>query len=329
MKLKRLVTTVLFVVLSSLLAHAQDLDTALSKLTDDLAAKIKAGGCKKVTVLDFTDLQGGSSELGRYIAEQLNVDLVMTKHDFAVLDRANLKSILAEHKLTATGLVDPENAKQLGKFAGVDALIIGNITPYGKHIKLAVKVITTETAEIVGAAKAEFQSDDTVQQLLAQPTEQTDVTGTQQPAEPANKPFGDLSAKVDSLRVNLGDGHYGYATMTLIITNASKSLTYGVGVDPNFYQNFNLSNKRGDIFRATEVTGIDTIFQAPGGFRGSLTEIPPRSAITITAKSQVGWMGKAGEYPPYHFQTEVVFGPEKDGRCDDLKKYNLVRDIKN
>jgi len=42
----------------------------------------------------------------------------MSKRDFSVLDRANLNSILAEHKLTAKGLVDPENAKKLGMFSG-------------------------------------------------------------------------------------------------------------------------------------------------------------------------------------------------------------------
>jgi len=73
----------------------------------------RVDGKKKVTVLDFTDLQGGASELGKYIAEQLTVNLVMGKREFSVLDRANLKSILAEHKLTSTGLVDPENAKKL------------------------------------------------------------------------------------------------------------------------------------------------------------------------------------------------------------------------
>src|SRR5215468_7972996 len=102
------------------------MDNELSVLAEKLAVPIKEHGKKKVTVIDFTDLQGGSSELGRYIAEQLTVNLVMAKRDFAVLDRANLKSILAEHKLTASGLVDPENAKKLGMFAGVDALILGN-----------------------------------------------------------------------------------------------------------------------------------------------------------------------------------------------------------
>ncbi len=112
-------------------AQAQDIDTELSNLAGKLATQVNDHGKKKVAVLDFTDLQGGSSELGKYIAEQLTVNLVMGKRDFSVLDRANLKSILAEHKLTATGLVDPENAKKLGMFAGVDALILGTIIPKG------------------------------------------------------------------------------------------------------------------------------------------------------------------------------------------------------
>ena len=76
------------------------------------------------------------------------------------------------------------------------------------------------------------------------------------------------------------------------------------------------------------MTGIDTVFESFGGYRGSLTDIPPRSAITIVAKSQVGWMGKPGEYRPYSFQTEVVFGAESDGQYLDKKKYNLVLEIK-
>jgi TolB-like protein len=305
------------------------MDTELSKLTEDLSAKIKDNGSKKVTVLDFTDLQGGSSELGKYIAEQLTVDFVMAKRNFAVLDRANLKSILAEHKLTATGLVDPENAKQLGKFAGVDALIIGNIIPMGENINLTAKVITTETAEVVCAAKAKFKTDDTVKQLLTQPAPSADLPGANQPAAPAPKPFGDLQATVASMQLLPGDNIYGAARLTLIITNTSASHIYGVAIHPNFRNNFNLANSRGDEFEIFQVSGIDTAFKGfDGGYNGSLTDISPKSAITIEAKSQVRWRGKPGDYRPYHLQTEVVFGAESNGRHPDLKKYNLVLDIK-
>src|SRR5436190_19976172 len=97
------------VLCSTAVGQAQEMDKELQKLADKLAISIKEKGKKKVTVLDFTDLQGVATELGRYVAEELTVNLVMAKQDFSVLDRANLRKIMAEHKLTAAGLVDPED----------------------------------------------------------------------------------------------------------------------------------------------------------------------------------------------------------------------------
>lgn len=329
MKSHRFVAIALCFVLCSLIARAQDMDTELTKLTEDLAGKITANGNKKVTVLDFTDLQGGSSELGKYIAEQLTVDFVMSKRDFTVLDRANLKSILAEHKLTATGLVDPENAKQLGKFAGVDALIIGNIIPIGSNTTLTVKIITTETAEVVGAAKAKFKTDDTVQQFLSQPAQPTEISNPGQPQlSPPQKPFGDLLAQAESINVTSGDGVYGYATLTLIITNTSASLTYGVSANPDFYNKMNLSDSQGNVFRMTEVTGIETAYESFRSITGKASEIAPQSAITIVAKSQVRWSGSAGEHPPYRFQTELIFGAMSKGSVIEVRKCDLALNIK-
>ena len=310
-------------------ARAQDMDTELAGLADKLAASIKSNGKTKVAVIDFTDLQGGTSgELGKYIAEQLTVNLVIDKQGFSVLDRANLKKILAEHKLTSMGLIDPENAKMLGMFSGVDALVLGTIIPKGGTVSLTAKIITTDTAEIVGAARAQFKSDDTVQQLTAKPSTPDDTAQPSTPAEPVKKLFGDLDAKVTSFTLNPGDNMYGYGQLTLTITNTSATTTYGVAVNPDFYNKFNLSNDRGDEFKATEVNGISTVFQGYNGWQGHMTDIPPQSSIRITSKSQVRWNGSPGEYRPYHFQTEVVFGPASKGRYQNLTKYNLVLDIK-
>jgi len=243
------------------------------------------------------------------------------------LDRANRKSILDEHQLTASGLIDPATAKKLGLFTGVDALIIGNITPIGTTINLTAKIITTETSEVVGGAKAKFKSDDATQQLLSQPAQAKEASGGSA-ATPPPKPFGDLQAKVESLQLLPGDNVYGFARLTLIITNTSASQTYGVALNPDFRNKFNLINSRGDQFEVTEVSGIDTAFEGFGGVRGSVTDISPKSSSTIVAKSQVRWTGRPGEYRPYHLQTEVIFGAESEGRHPDLRKYNLVLDIK-
>jgi len=312
-----------------IVAQSQDMDTALSALAANVASQIADHGNKKVTVLDFTDLQGGQSELGRYVAEQMTVDLVMAKHNFAVLDRANLKSILAEHKLTAEGLVDPDNAKKLGQFAGVDALIIGNIVPMNSNIKLTVKIITTDTAEVIGASKAEFKSDDTIQQLLSNPAKTANVDQAA-PAGPAgfNRPFGDLVAKPISLRFKDGDQYYGYATATLTISNANSSATYKVAVNPDFRNQFSLSNSRNDAFEVYKVDGIGQAFKSFVGYQGTFIDIPPQTATTVTVESQVPWQGeRSGDFRPYHLQTEVVFGTDDQGRVSNPRTYNLVMDI--
>ncbi len=334
MKTARIIAVSLCVILSfTKPIPAQEMDKELSDVASKLAPLINENGKKRVAVLDFTDLQGGSSELGKYVAEQMIVNLVMVKSNFSVLDRANFRKILAEHKLTATGLIDPENAKKLGQFTGVDALILGTIVSKGQKVAVTAKIITTDTAEIVGAAKTEFKSDESIQQLLAQAakSEETKETGGEQPATPATtkpKPFGDLQAKVESLKLLPGDNIYGSARLTFIITNTSATTTYGVAVNPDFYNKFNLSNSRGDEFKATEVSGIDTAFESGSGFAGSLTDIPPKTAITIVSKSQVRWVGKPGEYRPYRLQAIVYFSEESEGRYPNQRKYNLVLDIK-
>lgn len=303
----------------------------MNKLAKSITERQKT----KIAVIDFGDLEGNpKGELGKYIAEQLTVNLVTTKRSFSVLDRANLKKILAEHKLTSQGLIDPENAKKLGQFAGVDALILGTMVPKGtKSVGITAKIITTDTAEIVGAARAEFKSDDMVQDLMAKTVKvepPPEDAGGDKPAPkpPAPKLFGDLKVQTQNVKYVPGDNYYGYASLTMVITNTSATTTYGVAFEADPYNNLHLSNSRGDEFKATELKGVGTAFKSYNGYQGELTDVPPNSAITITSKSQVQWNGKPGDYRPYRIEAIVFFGEEDQGRYPNLRKYNLVIDAK-
>jgi hypothetical protein len=64
------------------------------------------------------------------------------------------------------------------------------------------------------------------------------------------------------------------------------------------------------------------------GFAGDVTDLPPKSAITITSKSQVRWTTRPGDYRPYRLQTVVIFGEEVNGRHPNLRKHNLILDYK-
>lgn len=136
-------------------------------LASDMSEKIANSGKAKIAVVDFTDLRGDVTELGRFISEELSVSLAGTGKGFKIVDRTHLKSILQEHKLSTTGLIDPTTARKLGEIAGVEALITGSLTPFGDTVRITVKVLDTETAEIIDAKKENIAKTEIIEELLA------------------------------------------------------------------------------------------------------------------------------------------------------------------
>ncbi|HRP63651.1 MAG TPA: FlgO family outer membrane protein [Phycisphaerales bacterium] len=131
----------------------------------------------RVTVLDFTDIQNRQNELGRFLALQLANELV-TLRNVAVLDRANLETIMAEHQLTAEGLLRPEDAKKLGQFAGVDAILIGNVSLMGDNVEVFVRAISTETSEILASGRARLSASDELRRMLGLRVDTRAAAGT-------------------------------------------------------------------------------------------------------------------------------------------------------
>lgn len=148
---------------SSVMAYEKE----IQGISTDIAGKITASGKKKIAVVDFTDLQGDTTELGRFIAEELSVDLTTDAQKFEVIDRMHLKSLLKEHKLTLSGLLSQETVKEIGQISGVDALVTGTVTPFGDSIRVTCKVIATYSAKVLGAAKADIAKTKTIEELLS------------------------------------------------------------------------------------------------------------------------------------------------------------------
>ncbi len=152
----------LFLISSIGLAYEKE----IKSLTGDLAQKIIASKKKVVAVVDFTDLQGNVTELGRFLAEELSVSLAASGNGFEVVDRTHLKTLVKEYKLSSSGLIDPAAAKKLGEIAGTDALITGTITSFGDSVRLAVKVLDTKTAKIIMAATTNIAKTKAIDELL-------------------------------------------------------------------------------------------------------------------------------------------------------------------
>ncbi|MEN6375980.1 MAG: FlgO family outer membrane protein [Smithella sp.] len=152
----------IFVQTSSLYAYEREIGI----LASTLATSIKNHGKKVIAVVDFTDLEGNTNELGRFVAEELAGDLINTNKGFDVVDRNHLKSLLAENKLSMSGLVDPGSVKKLGRIAGADALVTGSLTPLGDSVRISCKAIDMSTAKVMGVAKGYIAKTAAIANLL-------------------------------------------------------------------------------------------------------------------------------------------------------------------
>ena len=139
----------------------------MGALTSSLSEIVRDSGKKTVAVVDFTDLQGCVTELGRYMAEDVSVALVNNAKGIEVIDRTNLRVLMQEHKLASTGIIDPATARKLGQVAGVDALVTGTITPIGDSVHVSAKVLDTVSAKMLGGTTVDLPKTAPVQELIA------------------------------------------------------------------------------------------------------------------------------------------------------------------
>jgi TolB-like protein len=141
-----------FVLSMAAVADAQSYQADLKGMASSLIAKLEATNQHSGTVLDFTNLDGTTTDLGRYLARELTDKLVESSKTMSFIDRANVDYLLRENKLSAEGLVNPETSRKLGNLIGVDTVITGTITPVGgQSVRLSVRAVSIETGRIITA----------------------------------------------------------------------------------------------------------------------------------------------------------------------------------
>jgi len=152
------------------------LDQRVSELSQQIANKMTAKQKTTIAIVEFTDLQGNVTDFGRYVAEELVTRLYETDK-FKVIERQLLNKVIAEQKLSLTGVIDPSSAKRLGRVLGVDAIVSGTITNLAQSLKLNARLISTETGEIFAVASTEIFKDESVTLLMNAGTKTATAVG--------------------------------------------------------------------------------------------------------------------------------------------------------
>jgi TolB-like protein len=333
-------------------AQAQSFDRELMELSTVVSKSLKDSERRKATVLDFMDLQGNVSELGRFIAEQFSVALVMSRTGFSVMDRANLKSILAEHKLTIAGLVEPENAKKLAQISGVDAIILGTMTALRDEIVVTVKVIATDTAEILGAAKARIPKTKDLEALLGTtissiPTDPqvggsgiTPFAGRTATSNPKldlvklvqvdknSTQVGELFIRVESVRESSDDsGAYKVVTLALANASSNKPLLASLRNGGRYFAA--LTDNQGMELQVVSRFHINGIKDGHSELAADeFSQIAPGKPARITLRFPMKSRSIAASTTTYRLEFELAVAADVlDGKLINAKQHNILIDI--
>lgn len=248
----------------------------IDALSLEMGKKIVQAKKGKLAVVDFTDIDGNTTALGRFIAEEFSVALSNVGKGFRVVDRTHLKSILKEHKLAQSGFIDPATARKLGKIAGVEALVTGNLTAFGDSVRLSIKILDTETAEVISASRLNIAKTGAIEELLSREIGvATSVNAKPSQGRTAKKPVASESVTQNQIFV---DKEYKFELQqcrrkgknidcNLLITSLEKDkklLIYG-----NYHQlSTRLFDKNGQVYKAEtamlgSVKGITAVTTLP------------------------------------------------------------------
>ena len=98
---------------------------------------------KRVAVMDFdyatvrssvAALFGGDADVGKGIADLLVTRLV-NDGVYSVIERKALDKIIAEQNFSNSDRANPDTAAKIGRILGVEAIIVGSITQFGRDDK--------------------------------------------------------------------------------------------------------------------------------------------------------------------------------------------------
>ncbi|MGD0772795.1 MAG: CsgG/HfaB family protein [Candidatus Solibacter sp.] len=116
---------------------------ATTVLLFTLIAAAPAQQKKRVAVMNFdyatvqgdvSSLFGTNQDIGKGIADIL-VDKLVNEGVYSVIERKQLDKIIAEQNFSNSDRADPSSAAKIARILGVDAIIIGSITQFGRDDK--------------------------------------------------------------------------------------------------------------------------------------------------------------------------------------------------
>ncbi|MEZ0370170.1 MAG: FlgO family outer membrane protein [Candidatus Sericytochromatia bacterium] len=153
-------------------------DGSYGQITRTLVEQLPVSTEKpRLVVLDLVDLEGKESKLGAYLAEDLLPELFASRR-FTLLERSLIQKLIKEQGFSQSALADPEQALALGRLSGAKWILTGRYSVLADKIEVHLRLLSTETGEILALAHTHLPKTDDIRQLLGEKTTATAVQET-------------------------------------------------------------------------------------------------------------------------------------------------------
>jgi len=146
-------------------ASSRELDKQIDILAEQIISNLDVQKTHKIAIIEFANLEGNVTDLGKYLAEELTTRLFRTGR-FLIIERQLIKKMMGEQKLSATGLIDAKTASKFGQILGVDALTTGTIADLNTSVKINARLIAVETGSVFAVASVKAPMNKEVEILL-------------------------------------------------------------------------------------------------------------------------------------------------------------------
>ena len=140
------------------------LSKTIYSYADSLSQLLPIGST--VFINDHSDFNGVTSYFGKYVAVKISNRLTKNK-DFTVVDRNSIELILKEQKFQYSGAVDEKTAIELGKMVGASVIVFGIITEFTNRVSIDSKILSVETANVIGTTDYSINKTKDVADLIA------------------------------------------------------------------------------------------------------------------------------------------------------------------
>ena len=127
----------------------------MTKSDSTRVVKITAGEQPTLAIFPFEENmdEADSSSLGEMVSEML-ITALSQGNRYRLMERTQLDKVLEEQALGQSGALEQQTAVDVGKLAGVTAILVGSISKLDNRFELDARIIEASTGTVWKAANA-------------------------------------------------------------------------------------------------------------------------------------------------------------------------------